>query len=57
MLQLALKHTHIYEQWKTIWNMYLEKRPGNPQLDCLHTLYLFEADLLKWHSSLSFMEK
>jgi len=40
--------------------MYLEKKPGNPIIDSLHTLHLFEADynlLLKWHSSLGFMPK
>jgi len=57
LLQLALKHIHVYERWKTIWNMYLEKKPGNPLIDSLCTLHLFKADynlLLKWHSSLGF---
>ncbi len=60
LLQLALRHVHVYDQWKTVWNMYLEKKPGHPSIDSLHTLHLFEADynlLLKWHLSLGFMPK
>jgi len=60
LLQLALRHTHVFERWRTVWNMYLEKKPGNPQIDLLRTLHLFEADynlLLKWHSSKGFMAK
>jgi len=43
-----------------VWNMYLENKPGNPQIDLLQTLHLFVADyklLLKWHSSKGFMAK
>jgi len=25
LLKLALQHTHAYERWKVVWNMYLEK--------------------------------
>jgi len=60
LLQLALKHMHTYEHWWTIWNIFLEKDPGNPHIDKLRTLHLFEADynlLLKWHSSKGFLPK
>jgi len=60
LLQLALCHIHVYEQWKTVWNMYLEKKPSHPLIDSIRTLHLFEVDynlLLKWHSSLGFMPK
>jgi len=60
LLELAIKHVHVYDRWKTVWNMYLEKKPGYPHLDYLQTLHLFEADynlLLKWHSSLGYMPK
>jgi len=60
LLQLALKHTHSYKCWWTVWNMFLEKDPGNPRIDKLQTLHLFEADynlLLKWHSSKGFLPK
>jgi len=35
LLQLALHHTHVYQCWRTIWNMYLEKKPGNPRINLL----------------------
>jgi len=60
LLQLALQHTHVFQQWRTVWNMYLEKKPSNLQIDALRTLHLFEADynlLLKWHSSKGFMAR
>jgi len=60
LLQLAVKHTHTYERWSVVWNMYLEKLPGHPAIDQLRTLHLFEADynlLLKWFSSLGFLPK
>ncbi len=25
LMQLALKHTYVFERWRTVWNMYLEK--------------------------------
>jgi len=59
MLEIAVKHTHIYPWWKVIWNMYLEKDPGNPHIDRLRALHLIKADLnllFKWYSSLGFME-
>jgi len=58
MMDLAVKHTHTYERWKTIWTLLLEKDPGNPQLNCLQTIHLYEADynlLLKWFSSKGFI--
>jgi len=60
LLQLALQHMHVFECWHTVWNMYLKKKPGNPQIDLLRMLYLFKADynlLLKWHSSKGFMAR
>ncbi len=60
LLALALKHTHTFERWKTVWNLYLEKDIGSPRLDRLRTLHIVEADynlLLKWHSSLGFIAR
>jgi len=40
--------------------MFIEKDPGNPDLQRLRCLMLFEADwqlLLKWHSSYGFLPK
>jgi len=60
LLVLSVKHTHTFERWKTVWNLYLEKDPGRPRIDRLRTLHIVEADynlLLKWHSSLGFMAR
>jgi len=60
LLVLAVKHTHIFEWWKTIWNLYLEKDLGRLHLDQLCTLHIIEANynlLLKWHSSLGFIAR
>jgi len=57
-MDLAVKHTHTYERWKMIWTLLLEKDPGNPQIDQLQTIHLYEADynlLLKWFSSKGFI--
>ncbi len=58
LLQLAVKHTYVYSRWRIIWNMYLEKDPGNPRIDRLRALHLIEADLnllFKWYSSKGFI--
>jgi len=60
LIVLALKHTHTFRRWQTIWNLYLEKDPGRPDINCLQTLHLIEADLnliWKWHSSQGFMQQ
>jgi len=60
LLTLAVKHTHTFERWKTVWNLYLEKDPGRLCIDRLRTLHIVEADynlLLKWHLSLGFMAR
>jgi len=51
LLVLAVQHTHTFDRWRTIWNMYLEKDPGMPKINHLRTLHLIEADLnLLWKS-------
>jgi len=58
MMELAVMHTHTYDRWKTIWTLLLEKDPGNPKIDQLRTIHLYEADynlLLKWFSSKGFI--
>jgi len=44
ILNLALRHSHTLEWWKTVWTMFIEKDPGNPDLQRLRCLMLFEAD-------------
>jgi len=49
ILQLAVTHTHTLQRWCTIWNLFLEKDPGQPKLNRLRALHLLEADLnLLW---------
>jgi len=60
LLVLAVKHTHTFQCWQTIWNMFLKKGIGNPRLDWLQTLHLIEADLnllWKWYSSMGFIKR
>jgi len=60
MLCMAVKHTHMFEHWKMIWNLFLEKIPGTPYINKLHMLHIVEADynlLLKWNLSLGFMKR
>jgi len=60
ILTLTLRHSYTLEQWKTVWTMFIEKDPGNPDLQRLQCLMIFEADwqlLLKWHSAYGFLLK
>jgi len=58
IMSLAIKHTYPLQQWRTVWTMFIEKELGNPNIECLHCIMLFEADwqlLLKWYSSYGFL--
>jgi len=58
ILTIALKHTYPLQCWQTVWTMFIEKEMGNPNINCLHCIMLFEADwqlLLKLHSSYGFL--
>jgi len=58
MMDLAVTHTHTYDQWKTIWTLLLEKDAGDPKINQLCTIHLYKADynlLLKWFSSKGFI--
>ena len=51
LLVMAVCHCHTFERWKTIWNLFLEKDIGNPQINRLRMLHIIKADynlLLKW---------
>ncbi len=59
LLQLAVKHTHTYKRWKKIWNMFIEKDPGQPQINRLRTIHLMETDynlLLKYFVAQGFLK-
>jgi len=58
MMDLAVTHTHTYNQWKTIWTLLLKKDIRDPKINRLCTIHLYEADynlLLKWFSSKGFI--
>jgi len=60
IMNLALQHTHTLQRWKKVWTMFIEKDLGNPDLNLLRCIMIFEADwqlLLKWHSSYGFLPK
>jgi len=60
LLQLAIKHTHTFQRWRVIWNMYLEKDLGFPKLSRLRTIHLMEADynlILKWFAAQGFFKR
>jgi len=44
MTGMAVTHTHMYARWKVIWTLLLEKDQGNPQIDRLCTIHLYEAN-------------
>jgi len=58
IMTLALKHTYPLQRWRNVWTMFIEKEMGNPDINRLRCIMLFEADwqlLLKWHSSYGFL--
>jgi len=60
IMSLALLHTYTLNRWKTVWTLFIEKELGNPDLNRLRCIMIFEADwqlLLKWHSSYGFLSK
>jgi len=60
MMRLAVTHTHTFERWKIVWNLFLEKDPGQPKINRLRAIHLMEADwnlLLKWFSSQGFFKQ
>jgi len=60
IMTLALRHNHTLERWKTVWTIFIEKELGNPDINRLCCIMIFEADwqlLLKWHLSYGFLPK
>jgi len=41
IMSLALKHTYMLNCWKTVWTMFIEKDPGNPDLNRLRCIMIF----------------
>jgi len=60
IMTIALLHTYTLDCWKTVWTLFIEKELGNPDINQLRCIMIFEADwqlLLKWHSSYGFLPK
>jgi len=60
IMSLALQHTYTLNRWKTVWTVFIEKDLGNPELNRLWCIMIFEADwqlILKWHSAYGFLPK
>jgi len=45
VLQLTVQHTHTLQRWCIIWNLFLEKDPGQPKINRLRAIHLLKADL------------
>jgi hypothetical protein len=41
---IALQYGFVFERWETIVNLMLEKVQGNPRMDKLRVIHIFEAD-------------
>jgi len=57
-MKLALTHAYPLERWCQVLMVFIEKELGNPDLNHLCCIMIFEADwqlLLKWHSSYGFL--
>jgi len=60
LLLMAVQHCHTFERWTTIWNFFIEKEIGNPNINKLRALHLIEADynlLLKWFGPKGFIKR
>jgi hypothetical protein len=52
LIDLAVKRCHTYARWQTVHNFFLEKIPGNPLIDQLRVIHIYEADwniILKYY--------
>jgi len=51
MLVLMVCHCHTYDRWAKIWNFFIKKDLGHPNINHLRTIHLIEANLnllFKW---------
>ena len=44
MLQIAVKHQHVYDRWTTVVTQMIEKDPGSPKVHQLRVIHLYECD-------------
>lgn len=48
MINLAIKHRHVYSRWKTVITTMIEKIPGTPRIDKLRVIHIIESDFNLW---------
>jgi hypothetical protein len=44
IMNTAVKKQHTLEQWRTVHNVFLEKLIGNPRIDKLRVIHIYEAE-------------
>ena len=44
VINIAVKHSIVIPRWTTVHNFFLEKIPGQPLIDKLRVIHIFEAD-------------
>jgi hypothetical protein len=60
IINLAIRHTHTLARWTKVHNFFLEKQPGNPSIEKLRVIHIYEADwniILKYFISFSLTSK
>ncbi len=60
LMTLALRHAYPLKRWRKVWTIFIEKELGNPDINCLRCIMIFEADwqlFLKYFSSYGFLPK
>jgi hypothetical protein len=51
LINLAIRHAHTLERWTRVHNIFIEKLPGQPLIDKLRVIHIYEAD---WNLLLKF---
>jgi len=60
IMSITLRHSYPLKRWRTVWTIFIKKEIGNPDIDRLRCIMIFEADwqlLLKSQSSHGFLPK
>jgi hypothetical protein len=62
LINYALHHGYSYARWKSIVNVMIEKDPGNPKINRLRVIHLYEFDLgacmaIQWKDMLAASER
>jgi len=60
LMTLALRQAYLLKRWRKVWTIFIEKELGNPDINRLRCIMIFEADwqlFLKYYSSYGFLPK